>query len=62
MKKKIQYLVLVLVVLVTSCELPDNIDPKNAKAVSADAEFTSAEIALVNLLGSISVNVNTTRL
>jgi hypothetical protein len=62
MKKKIQYLVLVLVVLVTSCELPDNKDPKNAKEVSADAEFTAAEIALTNLLGSINVNVNTTRL
>jgi hypothetical protein len=62
MKKKIQYLVLVMVVLVTSCELPDNKDPKNAKEVSADAEFTNSEIALVNLLGSINVNVNTTRL
>jgi hypothetical protein len=62
MKKKIQYLVLVLVVLVSSCELPDNIDPKNAQDISAEAEFTNSEIALVNLLGSISVNVNTTRL
>jgi hypothetical protein len=62
MKKKIQYLVLVLVVLVSSCELPNNIDPKNAKVVSAGAEITNAEIALVNLLGNISVNTNTTRL
>lgn len=62
MKKKILYLVLILVVLVSSCELPNNIDPKNAKTVSADADFTSAEVALVNLLGNISVNVNTTRL
>jgi hypothetical protein len=62
MKKKILYLVLILTVLVSSCELPNNIDPKNAKTVSADADFTSAEVALVNLLGNISVNVNTTRL
>ena len=62
MKNKIQYLVLLLIVMVTSCELPDNIDPKNAKVVSADAEFADAEVALVNLLGSINVNVNTTRL
>lgn len=62
MKKKIQYLLLILVVLVSSCELPDNIDPKNPKSVSADTEFTYAEIALANLLGNISVNVNTTRL
>lgn len=62
MKKKIQYLVFILAVLVSSCELPNNIDPKNPKAVSADAEFTNAEIALANLLGDISVNDNTTRL
>jgi hypothetical protein len=62
MKKKIQYLVLILVVLVASCELPDNNDPKHTKDVSPDSEFTNSEIALVNLLGSINVNVNTTRL
>ena len=62
MKKKIQYLVLIMAVLVTSCELPDNLDPKNAKVVSADVELTNAELSLVNLLGSINVNTNTTRL
>ena len=62
MKKKIQYLVLIMAVLVTSCELPDNIDPKNPKVVSADVELTNTEIALANLIGNISVNVNTTRL
>lgn len=62
MKKKIQYLVLILAVLVTSCELPDNIDPKNPKTVSADVELTNAEIALVNLIGSINVNTNISRL
>lgn len=62
MKKKIIYMVLILVVLVSSCELPKNEDPKNAQIVSAETEFTSAQIALVNLLGSINVNVNTTRL
>jgi hypothetical protein len=62
MKKKIQYLVLIMVVLVSSCKLPDNVDPKNSKTVSPVAEFTDAEVALVNLLGSIDENVNTTRL
>jgi hypothetical protein len=62
MKKKIQYLILFMAVLVSSCELPDNVDPKNAQVVSAESEFTNSEIALVNLLGSINVNVNTTRL
>jgi hypothetical protein len=62
MKKKIQYLVLIMAVLVTSCELPDNLDPKNPKIVSADVELTNAELGLVNLIGSINVNTNTTRL
>lgn len=62
MKKKIQYLIIALVILVSSCELPDNIDPKHAKAVSAETEFTFAEVSLANLLGSLNVNTNTTRL
>jgi hypothetical protein len=62
MKKKIQYLVLIMAVLVTSCELPDNIDPKNPKVVNADVELTNAELGLVNLIGNISVNTNISRL
>jgi hypothetical protein len=62
MKKKIQYLALILIVLVASCELPDNVDPKNPKDVSPDTEFTNAELSLVNLLGNINVNFNISRL
>jgi hypothetical protein len=62
MKKKIQYLALILIVLAASCELPDNVDPKNPKDVSPDTEFTNAELSLANLLGNISVNFNISRL
>jgi hypothetical protein len=63
MKKSIIHsLFLILVVLVTSCELPDNIDPKNAKAVSPEALFTNVELALINQLGSTNVNENISRL
>lgn len=62
MKRNIIYLFLVLVVLVTSCELPDNIDPKNPKAVSEGVMFTNIEVALINHLGSINPNQNISRL
>ena len=63
MKNKIIYsLFLLLAVLVTSCELPDNIDPKNPSTVSPDALFSQAEIALVTQLTSMNVNENISRL
>lgn len=62
MKKNIYSLFLIIAVFVSSCELPDNIDPKNASTVSADAIFTQAEIALVNQLTDMNVNRNISRL
>jgi hypothetical protein len=62
MKKKIQYLFIILVVLVSSCELPDNIDPKYPKVISPEAVFTTALVALDSLIGDINVNDNISRL
>lgn len=62
MKKTIYCLFFILAVLVTSCELPDNIDPKYAATVAPDAVFTQAEIGLVDQIGSINVNTNISRL
>ena len=63
MKKKTIYgLFLIIAVFVSSCELPDNIDPKNAKVVSPDAIFTQAQIALVNQVTDMNVNRNISRL
>jgi hypothetical protein len=62
MKKKIQYLLIILVALVSSCELPDNIDPKYPKVISPEAVFTTALVALDSLIGDINVNDNISRL
>ena len=63
MKKNTLYgLFLVIALLVSSCELPDNVDPKNAASVSPDAIFSQAQIALVNQISSMNVNQNISRL
>lgn len=63
MKNKTLYgLFLIIAVIVNSCELPDNIDPKSAKTVSADAIFTQTEIALVDQVTDMNVNRNISRL
>lgn len=62
MKNKTLYgLFLILVVFVTSCELPDNIDPKNAKTVSPNALFTQAEYALFQQVAELDYNLNCSR-
>lgn len=62
--KIIKYLsiVMVLIIGVTQCKLPDNIDPKNPTEVPIETLFTNAEIALLNQVDDVSVNTNTTRL
>jgi len=63
MKNKTIYcLVFFLAVFVTSCELPDNIDHKNASTVSADVLFTRVEQGLVDQLTSMDPNLNISRL
>lgn len=63
MKKKTIYgLFFIIAVFVSSCELPDNIDPKNAKTVSPDAIFSQAQIALVDQVTDMNVNRNISRL
>jgi hypothetical protein len=63
MKNKTLYSIfLILAIFVTSCELPDNVDPKYAQSVSSDAMFTQIEIALVNQITDMNVNRNISRL
>ncbi len=63
MKKKTIYgLFLIIAVFASSCELPDNIDPKNAKTASPDAIFSQAQIAFVDQLTDMNVNRNISRL
>lgn len=62
MKNKTLYgLFLILAVFVTSCELPDNIDPKNATTVSPNALFTQAEYALFQQVAELDYNLNCSR-
>ena len=62
MKNKTLYgLFLILAVFVSSCELPDNIDPKNAKTVSPNALFTQAEYALFQQVAELDYNLNCSR-
>jgi hypothetical protein len=62
MKRKVLYVLIILVALVSSCELPDNIDPKYPKVISPEAVFTTALVALDSLIGDINVNDNISRL
>jgi hypothetical protein len=62
--KKIIYLLLgiVSVIGIVSCDLEDNIDPKNPSEVSVEALLTTAEIAFVDQVNNMSVNRNISRL
>ncbi len=60
--KNIYLLVLVLGVLVSSCELPDNKDPKAATVVPAEALFSNALRDGLRHLDQMDQNVNVSRL
>lgn len=62
--KTIKYIsiVLILILGISSCELPDNVDPKNPVEVPISTLFSNAEIALVNQVNHMSVNQNISRL
>lgn len=62
MKKIIYFLFFTLAVIVSSCDLPNNVDPKHAEVVAPEPIFTYALNQLADQVGSINVNENTTRL
>ena len=62
MKTKIKSFLLLLVVLVVSCDLPDNVDPKSAAEVTASSLITNAEINLFTQLTTMDTNFNINRL
>lgn len=47
---------------VFSCELPDNLNPKRAAVVPANAVFTMAEVSLIEQVNSLDQNQNISRL
>jgi len=56
--KRIYIMVLVLAALVTSCELPDNLDPKAPTNVPPSTLLTQAEVSFASLIDNISMNTN----
>ena len=60
--KNIYLLILVLGVLVSSCELPDNVDPKAATDVPAETILTNALRDGLNLIDNMSQNTNVSRM
>lgn len=60
--KNIYLLILVLGVLVSSCELPDNVDPKNATDVPAETLMANAVRNSLALIDNMSQNTNVTRM
>ena len=52
----------VLLFAVASCELPDNIDPKNPTEVPAGTIFSNAEVDFANQVDELNVNWNISRL
>lgn len=62
--KSIKFLsiILALILSVSACKLPDNINPKRATEVPISTLFTNAQLNLVNLVNSSSVNFNISRL
>jgi len=60
--KNIYLLILVLGVLVSSCELPDNVNPKAATEVPAETVMTNALRDGLNLIDNMSQNTNVSRM
>ena len=62
--KIIKYLavILALIVGITQCKLPDNVNPKRATEVPVETLFTNAQLALYNHIDDVNVNRNTIRL
>lgn len=62
MKTIIKSIFLFVIIVMASCDLPNNINPKKASTVPADVLFTNSEIALFNQVGSVNVNQSVFRL
>ncbi len=60
--KNIYLLILVLGLLVSSCEIPDNVDPKSVTQVPAEAIMTNALRSSLALIDNMSQNTNITRM
>jgi len=60
--KNIYLLILVIGLLVSACELPDNVNPKAATDVPAETLLTNAIRNSLNLIDNMSQNTNVSRM
>jgi len=62
--KTIKYIIIIFAVIfgISACELPDNVDPKNATVVPISTIYTSAQVEFANIVDDVNVNLNIFRL
>jgi len=60
--KYLKYILIIGLLGVFSCELPDNTNPKEASVVPSTALFTSAQVAVINQVNELNQNLNISRL
>lgn len=58
----LKFIILLLLGALSSCELPDNADPKRADKVNGPSVFTMAEVQLIEQVNSLDQNKNISRL
>ena len=60
--RPLKYIILLLLGVLSSCELPDNVNPKMAAKVTGPSVFTMAEVQLIEQVNSLDQNKNVSRL
>jgi hypothetical protein len=60
--RPLKYIILLLLGVLSSCELPDNVNPKMAAKVTGPSVFTMAEVQLIEQVNSLDQNQNVSRL
>jgi hypothetical protein len=60
--KPVKYIIILLLGALSSCELPDNVNPKMAANVTGPSVFTMAEVQLIEQINSLDQNQNISRL
>lgn len=61
-KLKYLYIIVAFLLVIVSCEMPDNVDPKRVSDAPAEMLFTNGMVAWVDQITSIDVNLNISRL
>lgn len=60
--RPLKYIIILLLGALSSCELPDNVNPKMADKVNGPSVFTMAEVQMIEQVNSLDQNQNISRL